>query len=68
MIDTNACPLLRGKARGDILLPGMQLPSVKRIAADERVAPTTAHRAIRVLADEGLIFVRRGARAVVAGR
>ena len=55
----------RAQIKGDILLPGMLLPSVKRIAADEQVSPTTAHRAISVLAEEGLISVRRGARAVV---
>jgi integrase len=56
----------RAQIKSNILLPGMQMPSVKKLAAAEGVAPATAHRAMSVLADEGLIVVRRGARAVVA--
>ena len=58
----------RAQIKSNILLPGMQMPSVKKLAAAESVAPATAHRALGLLASEGLITVRRGARAVVSAR
>ncbi len=57
---------LRGAIACGALAPGVQLPSVKEIAARYDVAVGTAHRAMSVLKDDGLIEVRRGRRAAVA--
>jgi integrase len=49
------------------LKPGDQLPTVVQLAAEFTVAAGTAHRAMALLANEGLIAVTRGKRASVAG-
>lgn len=53
-------------AIGDGTLPsGAALPTVQQLATTHHVAPSTAHRAITLLAHEHLIIVTRGRRAVV---
>lgn len=47
------------------LKPGDPLPTVAELAAAHTVSVGTAHRAIALLKDEGLIDVARGRRAVV---
>lgn len=49
------------------LQPSDQLPTVAELAIGHAVAVGTAHRAIALLRDEGLIDVTRGRRAVVRG-
>lgn len=48
------------------LEPDDQLPSIKDIAARYRVAASTSHRAIALLAERGKIVVAPGRRAKVA--
>ncbi len=48
------------------LRPGDQLPTVTELAAAHTVSVGTAHRAMVLLKDQGLIDVARGRRAVVA--
>jgi integrase len=50
------------------LQPGDQLPTLVELAAEFTVAVGTAQRAITLLAEEGLIDVTRGRRAVVCRR
>jgi hypothetical protein len=50
------------------LKPGDKIPTVVQLAAHYTVAAGTAHRAMAVLATEGLIEAARGKRAVVAIR
>jgi integrase len=50
------------------LRPGDQLPTLVELAAEFTVAVGTAHRAISLLAEDGLIDVTRGGRAVVCRR
>ena len=45
---------------------GSVLPTVKEIALRHHVCPSTAHRAIAVLAREQLVVVSRGRRAIVS--
>ena len=63
---------IAGALRDDILAgrlkPGDQLPTVVQLAAQYTVAAGTAHRAMAALANDGLITVSRGKRAVVAAR
>jgi integrase len=59
---------LREAIAGGALRPGDQLPSVVDIASKYHVAAGTAHRAIALLREEGLIDVARGRRAVVQGQ
>lgn len=47
------------------LRPGEQLPTLVQLAAKYDVASGTAHRAVALLADDGLIDVTRGRRATV---
>lgn len=56
---------LRGAIACRALSAGERLPTVTQLAKDYHVSASTAHRAIKLLADEGLVAVRRGARAVV---
>jgi integrase len=46
------------------LPPGTTLPTVQQLAATHHVAPSTAHRAITLLAREGLVTVTCGRRAI----
>lgn len=57
---------LKGAIRVGALTPGTQLPRMKAIAARYSVAPSTVHRAIAILKDEGLVEESRGRRAVVS--
>jgi integrase len=45
--------------------PGTPLPTIQHLAATHHVAPSTAHRAIALLAREHLVTVTRGRRAIV---
>lgn len=45
--------------------PGQALPSARQVAGDLGVHWNTVARAYRVLADDGLVYVVRGRRAVV---
>ena len=58
---------LRDDITAGRLKPGDHLPTVVQLAAEFTVAAGTAHRAMALLADEGLISVTRGKRAVVVG-
>jgi DNA-binding GntR family transcriptional regulator len=49
-------------------LPGEQLPSARQLGAEYGVNPSTAARAVRVLADEGRVEVIRAWGAFVAER
>jgi hypothetical protein len=59
-----AADLRREIASGG-LQPGDKLPTVMQLAAAYSVAAGTAHRAVAVLVDEGLVDVARGRRATV---
>lgn len=41
-------------------LPGEAVPSVRQVAADERINPLTVSKAFQLLVDEGLLEKRRG--------
>ena len=49
------------------LAPGEALPSARQVADRNGLPVTAIHHALAVLADEGLVTIRRGRRAVVAG-
>ncbi|MFI7062902.1 GntR family transcriptional regulator [Kribbella sp. NPDC050124] len=57
---------LRGAIDSGVLMPGATLPSVKDLAARYKVAPITAHRALSLLSDAGLVAGRSGQRKTVA--
>lgn len=59
---------LRGAIDSGVLQPGAALPSTKELAARYEVAPSTAHRALALLADAGLITGRSGHRKTVVDR
>jgi integrase len=50
------------------LAPGEPLPSARQVADRNALPVTAVHHALAVLADEGLISVRQGRHAVVAGQ
>lgn len=56
---------LREQIRSGELGPGDQLPSVAELAVANKVAVGTAHRALTLLKNEGLIEVARGRRPTV---
>jgi integrase len=56
---------LRGAIDSGILQPGTALPSVKELGTRYKVAPSTAHRALALLADAGLILGTSGRRKTV---
>jgi integrase len=57
---------LREQIRSCALKPGSELPTVSQLAVANNVAVGTAHRALTLLKNEGLITVTRGRRAIVA--
>lgn len=57
---------LREQIRIGHFSPGDQLPTVAELAVANSVAVGTAHRALTLLREEGLISVARGRRATVA--
>ncbi|MHC1561206.1 tyrosine-type recombinase/integrase [Actinomycetospora sp. C-140] len=57
---------LEGAIRCGVLRPGDALPTIKDLAAQYRVAFSTAHRAVALLAERGQVVVPRGRRAEVA--
>jgi DNA-binding GntR family transcriptional regulator len=59
---------LRSKILGGELVPGEQLPSLDRLAAEYQVSRATAQRAIKVLAKAGLVETRRRWGVFVADR
>lgn len=48
---------LRRQIRDGELLPGEQLPSLNKLASRHRISRATAAKAIKLLADEGLVEV-----------
>src|SRR3712207_6483367 len=58
--------LFRSQIRTGQLKPGDQLPTIAELAVANTVAVGTAHRALALLRDEGLVHVARGRRAVVS--
>src|SRR3712207_4202651 len=58
--------LFRSQIRTGQLKPGDQLPTIAELAVANTVAVGTAHRALALLRDEGLVEVARGRRAIVA--
>jgi integrase len=64
----NIAQALRDDIASGKLRPGDQLPTVVQLAAEFTVAAGTAHRAMAQLANEGLVSVTRGRRAVVQER
>jgi integrase len=59
---------LRGAITAGILRPGDSLPPVKDLAARYEVAVGTAHRAVSLLSEDGLVRISRGRRATVANQ
>jgi integrase len=56
---------LRGAINSGILAPRAALPSVKELATRYKVAPSTAHRALALLTEAGLITGKTGRRKTV---
>jgi integrase len=56
---------LRERIDGGDLAPGQVLPALEQIAREHGVSIGTAHRAVALLAKDGLVDTRRGMRAVV---
>jgi DNA-binding GntR family transcriptional regulator len=59
---------LREKITSGELLPGEQLPSLDRLAAEYGVSRATAQRAVKVLTEAGLVETRRRWGVFVAER
>jgi integrase len=59
--------VIRAAITSGQLAPGEALPSAKQVADRNGLPMTAIHQALAVLADEGLVTVRQGRRAVVAG-
>src|SRR6185437_3468208 len=57
---------MRNRIVAGELKPGQPLPSLKEIMREHGCSMGTAHRAIALLAEDGLIITRRGFRAIVA--
>ena len=57
---------MRGRIAVGELSPGQPLPSLKEFMEEHGCSTGTAHRAIALLAEDGLIITRRGFRAIVA--
>ncbi len=56
---------LRTAILAGAVAPGSTLPTVKQLGVRYHVDPSTAHRAVALLAGEHLVAVSRGRRAVV---
>jgi integrase len=56
---------LRGAIRSGVLRTGHQLPTIKDLRTRYDVSSATAHRAVQLLKDEGLVSASRGRRAFV---
>ena len=52
--------ILRARIESGDLAPGARVPSLTALVQEYGVAKNTARRAVKVLADEGLIDVRQG--------
>lgn len=52
--------ILRKQISSGELPPGSRLPSIIDLSSQYGIARTTAHKALRVLVDEGLAVVSRG--------
>ncbi|WP_423213683.1 GntR family transcriptional regulator [Pseudonocardia sediminis] len=61
----NIAASLREAIRSGRLAPGEQLPTMAELAVANSCAVGTAHRAVALIREEGLIDVARGRRAVV---
>jgi integrase len=59
--------VIRAAITSGQLAPGEALPSAREVADRNGLPVTAIHRALAILADEGLVDVRQGRRAVVAG-
>lgn len=59
---------LRARIESGELLAGEKVPGEEQLAADFNCSRLTAHRALRELADEGLVVRRRRAGTLVANR
>jgi integrase/DNA-binding transcriptional regulator YhcF (GntR family) len=57
---------LRGAIMSGFAAPGSPLPPMKTLASRYGVSPSTAHRAIALLVEAGLVKASRGVRATVA--
>jgi DNA-binding transcriptional regulator YhcF (GntR family) len=53
--------------RSGMLVPGDPLPSVREMSALQDIPAATLQHAMAVLAEDGLVVIRRGRTAVVAG-
>lgn len=63
-----AADTLRAAIAAGLLSAGDQLPSVRELAAREGIRAAALHHALAMLADEGLIAVQQGRRALVSGQ
>ena len=62
-----AAAAIREAVTSGQMAPGQQLPSVRELAAQHGLPVSALRRALEELATEGVIAVRQGRRAVVAG-
>jgi GntR family transcriptional regulator len=60
--------ILRGQIERGEIVPGRPVPSETQLMQQHGVARLTARKAVRVLADEGLVEVVQGRGAYVAER
>jgi DNA-binding GntR family transcriptional regulator len=57
---------LRARIGAGEFVPGAEVPSGREIAREYNCAPMTAHAALRILADDGVITIRPGRGSTVA--
>jgi GntR family transcriptional regulator len=57
--------VLRGRIEAGVYQPGRPVPSEPQLVGEFGVARLTARKAVRVLADEGLVLIVRGRGAYV---
>jgi integrase len=58
---------IREAIRSGMLVPGEQLPSVREMSTLQEIPAATLQHALAVVAEDGLVLIRRGRTAVVAG-